>query len=115
MSELKSTTAPTPQIKEKGLEKMEALLSQSALGIHILFDNSAIAEVMGKNQDDKDFLDFEKMKKVQDVMTHLIGKKTFFEKVSYLRELDSESFEMLVRTYFHIVENTVRAKSDFSH
>ena len=87
---------------------MEALISQSAMGIHVLFDNSAIAEVMSQPTDEKDFYNFDKMKKVQDVMTELIAKKTFFEKTSYLRDLDSENFSMLVRTYFHIVENSIR-------
>ena len=106
------SSSPTPSItskaQEKNLERMEALLKQSAMGIHVLFDNNSIAEVMSQTVDDKDFLDFEKMKRVQDIMTELIAKKTFFEKVSYVKDLDKESFAMLVRTYFHIVENSVR-------
>jgi hypothetical protein len=101
--------------QEKSLERMEALLKQSAMGIHILFDNNAIAKVMGQGKDDKDFFDFNKMKRVQDVMTELIGKKSYYEKVSFLKDLDDEAFEMLVRTYFHIVENTVRASTEQHH
>lgn len=119
MSEENSSSATTSQvqvkIQEQSLERMEALLKQSAKGIHILFDNTAIAEVMSKAFDEKDFFDFAKMKRVQDVMTELIGKKTYFEKVSYLRDLDRTSYEMLVRTYFHIVENTVRSDNDLNH
>jgi hypothetical protein len=101
-------------IEEKNLAQMEALLAQSARGIHILFDNRSLAKVLGRNVDDKDFFDFNKMKKVQDVMTELIKKKSYVEKVAFLKDLDDESFEMLVRTYFHIVENTVRA-TDLKH
>ncbi len=101
--------------QEKSLERMEALLKQSAMGIHILFDNQSIAKVMGQGKDDKDFFDFNKMKRVQDVMTELIAKKSYYEKVSFLKDLDEESFEMLVRTYFHIVENTVRAATEQHH
>lgn len=103
------------QLAEQSLQRMESLLSQSAMGIHILFDNDSIADVMGKNKDDKDFFDFEKMQKVQNVMTALVAKKNYIEKVSYLHELDAESYEMLVRTYFHIVENTVRSSHKFQH
>lgn len=110
-----STKNEATKIQEKSLERMEALLKQSAMGIHILFDNTSIAQVMSQPVDDKDFFDFDKMKRVQDVMTELIAKKTYFEKVSFLRELDRESYHMLVRTYFHIVENTVRANHDLSH
>lgn len=102
-------------IEEKSLERMEALLSHSAMGIHVLFDNKSIAEVLREVKDDKDFYDFNKMKKVQDVMTELIAKRTYIEKVAFLKSLDQESFEMLVRAYFHIVENTVRANHDLAH
>ena len=101
--------------QEKSLERMESLLKQSAMGIHILFDNQSIAKVMGQGKDDKDFFDFNKMKRVQDVMTELIAKKSYYEKVSFLKDLDEEAFEMLVRTYFHIVENTVRAATEQHH
>lgn len=102
-------------VQEKNLQQMEALLAHSAMGVHVLFDNESIARVMGQNQSDQDFFDFDKMKRVQDCMTELIAKKTYFEKVAYLRELDQESYDMLVRTYFHIVENTARANQDLHH
>jgi hypothetical protein len=100
------------QIEEKSLERMEALLSHSALGVHVLFDNRSIAAVFS-NQivEEKDFYDFDKMKKVQDVMTELIAKKTYWEKISYINSLDTDAFQMLLRAYFHIVENSVRANS----
>ena len=94
---------------------MEALLSQSAKGIHVLFETKSLVQVLNQSHDEKDFYDFEKMKKVQDVMTELIAKKTYLDKVSYLKGLDQASYNMLVRAYFHIVENTVRASSDLSH
>jgi len=101
--------------EESSLERMEALLSHSAMGVHVLFENKAIAQVLKDVKDDKDFYSFDKMKKVQDVMTELIAKKTYFEKMAYLQALDKESFQMLVRAYFHIVENTVRASHDEFH
>lgn len=94
---------------------MEALLSHSARGVHILFDNMAIAKVLKDVKDDKDFYDFHKMKIVQDVMTELISKKSYYEKVAYLKTLEEEAFEMLVRAYFHIVENTVRSNHLHHH
>lgn len=109
------TKSPAKSAQEIGLERMEALLKQSALGIHILFDNRSIAGVLSKTMDDKDFYDFTKMKRVQDIMTDLVTKKTYYEKIDYVYNLDAESYELLVRTYFHIVENTVRASHDFKH
>lgn len=102
-------------VEEKNLERMEALLAYSARGVHILFDNKALAEVLKNVKDDSDFYNFDKMKKVQDVMTELIAKPSFLDKVTYLKTLDRESFEMVVRAYFHIVESTVRTNHDLNH
>ena len=102
-------------IEEKNLERMESLLTHSALGVHALFENDSIADALREVKDDKDFYDFDKMKKVQDTMTALIAKKTYFEKVAYLRSLETEAFHMVVRAYFHIVENTVRATHEYPH
>lgn len=99
-------------IEEKALEKMEALLSHSAKGVHVLFDNESIATVFKEVKDDNDFFDFNKMKVVQDTMTELVAKTTYLDKVAYLNSLSPEAYEMLVRAYFHIVESTVRANHD---
>ena len=103
------------QLEETSLERMEALLSHSAMGVHILFDNQSIANVLKQVTDDKDFYSIDKMKKVQDVMTALIAKRGYFEKMAYLQSLDKESYQMLLRAYFHIVENTVRANHEYKH
>ncbi len=102
-------------IQEKSLERMEALLKQSAMGIHILFQNTEIAAAMKNFKDNTDFFDFNKMKRVQDVMTELVAKPSYYEKVAFLKELDQDSYQMLIRTYFHIVENTVRASTEQHH
>ncbi|HPI41320.1 MAG TPA: hypothetical protein PLJ21_10990 [Pseudobdellovibrionaceae bacterium] len=102
-------------VEEKSLERMEALLTQSAMGVHILFDNHAIANILKQVKDEKDFLDYNKMKIVQDVMTELVAKKTYIDKRAYLNSLEPEAYQMLVRAYFHIVENTVRAAHLHQH
>lgn len=94
---------------------MEALLQQAALGIHVLFDNAAIVRSMSKTCDDRDFFDFQKMKRIQEIMTELVAKSSYQSKVAFLHTLDEASFDMLVRTYLHIVENNVRAANAHSH
>jgi len=100
-------------IEEKALERMESLLnsfgSRRSRFVREQIDRGSAPRV----KDDRDFYDFDKMKRVQNVMTELIAKKTYFEKVAYLRSLDLESFQMVVRAYFHIVKNTVRATHEF--
>ncbi len=102
-------------LEASSLERMEALLSHSAMGVHVLFDNRSIADVLTKVSDDKDFYSFDKLKKVQDIMLELISKKTYFEKKAFLQGLDSESYNLLIRAYFHIVENNVRANHEHQH
>lgn len=102
-------------INEQNLKNMESLLAQSARGIHLLFDNPSIARALRDVHDLSDFFDIEKMKRVQEVMTQLIDKKGLFEKQAYISELDEESYALLVRTYFHLVEGNVRSQSDVLH
>ena len=88
---------------------MEAILNQASMGIHLLFDKQTIASAYKDVSDEKDFYDFDKVKVIQDAMTELIAKKTYFEKLAFLQTLDQTTLVLLVRAYFHIVENNVLA------
>lgn len=94
---------------------MEALLSQSAKGVHVLFENDEIAKVFKEDHTVEDHYTPEKMKAIQDIMTELVSKKGYFEKMAFLQSLDKEDYDTLIRAYFHIVENTVRANHNLSH
>lgn len=99
----------TNAFQEQALEKMEAILSQASMGIHLLFDKETITSAYKDVLDEKDFYDFDKVKVIQDAMTELIAKKTYFEKLAFLQSLDQTTLVLLVRAYFHIVENNVLA------
>lgn len=103
------------KIEEKSLQQMEALLHHSTRGVHILFDNQTIARILRAPTDQKVFLDVEKLKHVQDILTKLITKRSYNEKLAFLKELEPAGLEMLVRTYFQIVENTIRANTNQYH
>lgn len=115
------------QIEEKNLENMEALLTQAAKGIHVLFDNKTIAEVLKleKSQSsipqietsnpDNEFYSFEQIKKVQGLMTELIAKKTYHDKISFLESLDRETYQLVVKAYLHIVENSLKKILPLKH
>ena len=66
--------------QEQALEKMEAILSQAAMGIHLLFDKATITSAYKEVSDENDFYSCEKVKVIQDAMTELIAKKSYFEK-----------------------------------
>lgn len=103
------------QIGEEHLKHMEFLLAHAAQGTHVLFDHEAIAEILKEPKDDKVFFNEQTMAKVQDVMTQLLLQKTYLEKMSYLNSLDRDTFEILVRSYFHMVEHAAFQSSPFQH
>lgn len=102
-------------IEEKSLQQMEALLHHSTRGVHILFDNKSIAKILKNPTDNAVFSDVEKAKQVQDVLVDLISQKTYHDKMAFLEKLDPERYEMLIRTYFQIVENTIRTHQTSHH
>ena len=102
-------------LNEDNLAQIELLLAQSLKGHHHLFDKQLIAEILKTPTQDKDFFSFENMERIQDLFSKLIEKQSFHEKQQFLRKLDIESYEILVRTYFHIVENTMLAANSIKH
>ena len=79
-------------------------------GIHLLFDNETIARILRKPTEELDlFTADSNLDKIQDLFSAFIQKVTFQEKQIFLAELDPASYEMLLRTYFHIVDNSLMA------
>lgn len=102
-------------IHEKHLDEIEFLLAQSMNGVHLLFDNSEIAKVLHKPTEDKDLFSFENMDRIQDLFSQLIEQNSVPEKLDFLRSLPAEDHELLLRTYFHILENSVMAATELKH
>ncbi len=97
------------------LEEIERLLTQSMNGIHVLFDNSTVAGILHKPTEELDFFNFDNLDRIQSLFTKFIEKSTLNEKQTFLNSLDNESFEILVRTYFHIVDNSILASNPPRH
>jgi hypothetical protein len=113
----KSKTNP-PDDKEKKIQKLESLLQQSALGHHLLFDHEAIRMALAgdsKTEAPKAELNSGNLAKVQKILNDLIEKPTLLAQQCFIRDLDQESYQLLIRTYFNIVENTVRAQTAYKH
>lgn len=97
------------RISDSHLDEIEHLLAQSMNGIHLLFDNETIARILRKPTEELDLFTDSKLDKIQDLFSAFIQKVTFQEKQIFLAELDPDSYEMLLRTYFHIVDNSLMA------
>ncbi len=102
-------------IEAKKLEQIEHLIAQSARGIHLLFDNMSIAKILSRPTEDIDFFNFENISKIQDLLTQFIAHTSYRAKVEYLNSLDGDNYELIMRTYFHILENTVLASTPLKH
>ena len=102
-------------ISESHLDQIEHLLSQSMNGIHLLFDNDTIKRVLKKPTEEMDLFSKVNVPKVQQLFTRFIEAETFHDKQTFLQSLDPESFEMLLRTYFQIVDNSIFAAEPYRH
>ena len=97
------------------LDKIEVLLTQSMKGIHLLYDNYTIAQILQTPTEEIDFFSDDKITRIQDLFSELIVKESFEEKTDFIKTLDPESYEILLRTYFHIVESTLLSATNYKH
>lgn len=102
-------------IAKHQLTEIESLLSHSMNGIHVLFDNATVAKILQQPTETLDFFKFEKIEHIQRLFTQLVEKPNLAEKRNFLHSLTQENFEILVRTYFHIVDNSLLASNPKRH
>ncbi len=95
------------EIKEIDLHAMEIFLNQSTRGHHLLFDRHQVARILSTPTEQIDFFNNDSIPRIQSLMTGLISKKSLRGKRRYLQSLDEKDFEILLRTYFHIVDNAL--------
>ena len=97
------------------LDEIERLLTQSMNGIHILFDNTVVAKILQKPTEELDFFNFENIDRIQSLFTKFVERPSLSDKRLFIDSLDGDSFEILVRTYFHIVDNSILAANRPRH
>ena len=97
------------------LEHFEDLLAQSARGIHLVFDNVTIADVLKKPLQEDSYFTAENMSRAQNLLTTFLEQNSIQKRQIFLESLNGEDRELLVRTYFHLVESAVRQISEFKH
>lgn len=102
-------------VNESQLEELEDFLSQSLRGHHHLFDQDRIKQILKVPTEEVDFFTLQNMDKIQSLILELMKRTNLEEKKRYLQSLSSESYEMVVRAYFHIVDNTIQASPQHWH
>jgi hypothetical protein len=117
----KSTAKSAAEVAEndRQLEQIEYLLHQSTQGIHFIFDHSEVAKVLSQPSDDGtpsgDKISIKKMEQVQGLLSGFLEKPSMAEKRSYLEKLKRGDYELLMRAYFQLVDNTILTHSSLKH
>ncbi len=102
-------------IDKHQLNEVEYLFNQSAQGLHVLFDNASIRRVLSTPTEDMDFFSFENVQKIQKILSDFIAKGSIKSKIDFLEQLDQDTYDLLLRTYFNIVENSIYEKGSEKH
>ena len=102
-------------IDKEQLKQVEYLFNQSAQGLHLLFDNANIRRVLSQPTEDMDFFTFENVDRIQKLLSDFIAKETLQQKLEFLEKLDQETYDLLLRTYFNIVENSIFEQGKQKH
>lgn len=103
------------EIAQENLKQLEYLFAQSVQGVHLLFDNNSLAKILSTPSEDLNIFSFENLDKVQNLFLDFINRETLEEKRAFLDSLSNETYELLVRTYFNIVENAILEATDLKH
>jgi hypothetical protein len=117
-SSAKGSALKTKSNAKDGTEhtsQIEYLLHQSTQGLHFMFSNREIAKIMKSPVPSDEFYSTENMEKVQNLLADFLNFPSLSEKKSFLERLPEQDFELLVRAYFQLVENTILAHSTVRH
>src|SRR5688572_14837325 len=100
---------------EKNIQQLEKYLTQSLMGLHHLFDHRAVAKILKTPTEETESFSFENLGHIQKLMDELLKRDTYDAKKDYLGSLDQKSYEILLRTYFHIVDSTIMTSGGLKH
>ena len=95
--------------------QIEYLIQQSTLGLHFLFNKKDVARVMMVPTDEREFFTLKNMERVQKLLTSFLEKPTLLAKERYLNSLGAMERDLMIRAYFHLVENTILSNYDLKH
>jgi len=104
-------------VNQEQLKQVEYLLAQAAQGNHVLFDTQIVRDVFARTGEPERYQrqSEEESYGVEHLIERLISQPTLAQKRAYLEQLDAETFERVVRTYFNIVENNIFETLEAKH
>ncbi|RZA05128.1 MAG: hypothetical protein EOP11_13510 [Proteobacteria bacterium] len=93
-------------VSQEQLDQVNYLLSQSALGNHLLFDQHTLRRVLPNLS--VSTIRSPEVEKAEKLMEQMILRPTIGAKKAFLESLSPELHDDVARVYFNIVQNTAR-------
>jgi len=91
------------------MQEIEYIIQQSMNGFHVLFDNETIKRFCRNTKDD-DIFDEDKAKAAERLVELFMSTPTINGRKLFFESLTEGEKSLLIRTYFHIVENNILSK-----
>ncbi|NUM88718.1 MAG: hypothetical protein HUU37_05910 [Bdellovibrionales bacterium] len=95
-------------VNEEQLEQVKYLLEQSALGNHLLFDNSTIRRIANTDHENQD-----RVERAEKLLEEMILCPTLAAKRAFLENLDRRTYDDVVRIFLNVVQNTLKDSQEF--
>ena len=92
------------------MQEIQYIIQQSMNGNHVLFDNDTIKRFCNIAKTDDDIFDEQKAQTTEKLVELFMSTPTINGRKLFFQSLPDEEKSLLIRTYFHIVENNVLAK-----
>jgi len=106
-------------VSKTQLKQVEYLIHQSMQGNHVLFDTETVSRIFRRDHDfaglDHSEFTEEDAYAVEHHLERMMLEPSFEKKRAYLDNLDRRTYELVVRTYFNIVENNLFESHEVRH
>ena len=100
------------------MDELEYILAQGTFGVHLLFENDQIKKVFSKKLDDLDIPENysdEKVKNVEALMEEFISVPSISARKAFFNALTESEQDMIIRSYFNIIENNILSEGRLQH
>jgi len=92
-------------ISKDQMDELQFILSQAEIGVHVLFENHEIKKVFSKTLNLEDNIE-----EVEKLMEEFIAVPSISGKKFYFDALDENEKDIIIRSYFNIIENNILAQ-----
>ncbi|MCO5141539.1 MAG: hypothetical protein M9962_00445 [Oligoflexia bacterium] len=99
-------------VNEDQLKEVNYLVSSSANGIHLLFDEKTLLRVAPYiNSNERN----ERVTKAEQLLEQVILRKSITEKKAFLATLEPEIYDDVAKVFLSIVQNSAEEHQGFRH